>query len=192
MDDTVFEDLAKALDRLPNGFPRTPSNVEIPMLQKLFTEEEARLASTLTKEYEPVEEIAKRVAMDEKTLQHRLVGMAKRDQVWLKKEKRRLLFRLAPFIVGIYEGHLERMDHEFAHLFEEYMADGGAAGIMKPLPALQRVVPAQGTVKSEWILPYEDVRRMLEEAKVFGVRDCICRRQQDLIEKRKCDFPLHN
>ena len=110
----------------------------------------------------------------------------------MKKEKRKLLFRLAPFIVGIYEGHLERMDHEFAHLLEEYMADGGAAGIMKPLPALQRVVPAQGTVKSEWILPYDDVRALFDAAKVFGLRDCICRRQQDLIKKRACDFPLLN
>lgn len=192
MNDEVYDLLADALDKLPNGFPRTPSNVEIPLLKKLFTPEEARLAGSLTMEYESADKIAKRVDMEEKELQHTLIDMAKRGQVLFRKTDRKLYFRLAPFLVGIYEDHLERMDHEFAHLFEEYMADGGAAGIMKPLPAVQRVVPAQGTVKSEWILPYEDVRRMLEDAKVFGVRECICRKQQTLIEKRKCDFPLTN
>jgi electron transport complex protein RnfB len=192
MNDEIYERLAEVLDRLPNGFPRTPSNVEIQMLKKLFTPEEARLAASMTKEYESVEKIASRFGMEEKKLQHILIEMAKRWQVLLKKEERKLYFRLAPFIVGIYEGHLERIDHEFAHLFEEYMYDGGAVGIMKPLPALHRVVPAQGSVKSEWILPYEDVRRMLEEAKAFGVRECICRKQQDLVGKRKCDFPLLN
>lgn len=36
MNEEIYEKLADALDRLPNGFPRTPSNVEIPMLKKSF------------------------------------------------------------------------------------------------------------------------------------------------------------
>jgi NAD-dependent dihydropyrimidine dehydrogenase PreA subunit len=99
-------------------------------------------------------------------------------------------FRLAPFIVGIYESQLEKMDHELAHLVEDYLANGGAAGIMKPQPALHRVIPAQKAVKSEWILPYDDVRQILLSAKSFGLRDCICRVQQDHIGHRRCDFPL--
>jgi ferredoxin len=31
---------------------------------------------------------------------------------------------------------------------------------------------------------------MLEACKSFRVRDCICRVQQDLLENRKCDFPV--
>ena len=37
MEGDVFDRLAEALDRLPNGFPRTPSNVEIKILRKIFT-----------------------------------------------------------------------------------------------------------------------------------------------------------
>ncbi|MFH1569196.1 MAG: 4Fe-4S binding protein, partial [Gemmatimonadota bacterium] len=92
----------------------------------------------------------------------------------------------------IYEAQLDSLDHELAHLIEHYMADGGAAGIMRPQPALHRVVPAAGAVKSEWILPYDDVRAYLEQARTFSVRDCICRVQQDLLESRRCDFPLRN
>ena len=94
-----------------------------------------------------------------------------------------------PFIVGFYEAQLENMDHELAHLVEEYMADGGAAGIMKPQPALNRVIPAQSAVKSEWILPYDDVKAILMAQKTFRIRDCICRVQQDHIGRR-CTFPV--
>jgi ferredoxin len=82
------------------------------------------------------------------------------------------------------------MDHELAHLVEDYLTNGGAAGIMKPQPALHRVIPAQKALKTEWILPYDDVRAILSNSKTFHLRDCICRVQQDKIEKRRCTFPL--
>jgi len=41
----IYERLADALDRLPNGFPRTASNKEIRILKKIFSPEEASLAS---------------------------------------------------------------------------------------------------------------------------------------------------
>jgi NAD-dependent dihydropyrimidine dehydrogenase PreA subunit len=192
MSDAIYEKLADALDRLPNGFPRTPSNVEILLLKKIFSPEEAQLACQLRGDMESVEVIAERVVLPAKETEKKLIQMAKRGLVWLRKQDRAFLFRLAPFIVGIYESQLENMDHEFAHLFEEYMADGGAVGIMKPLPALHRVLPAQGTVKSEWILPYDDVKAILLAAMTFRVRDCICRVQQDLLGHRQCTFPLKN
>ena len=51
------------------------------------------------------------------------------------------LFRLAPFVVGIYESQLKKMDHEFAQLVEKYMADGGAAGIVGVEPDDEIVHP---------------------------------------------------
>ena len=190
VDSDAFERLADALNKLPNGFPRTQSNVEIEMLRKIFSEEEASLASQLTGTFEPVGEIAERLGFKQDEIKPRLIQMAKRGLVRMSRKTAKMTFRLAPFIVGIYEDHLYSMDHEFAHLFEEYMESGGAAGIMKPQPALHRVVPARGAVKSEWIMPYDDIKAMLEKAKSFRARDCICRVQQDLLGKRTCDFPV--
>lgn len=192
MADSIFEKLAEALDRLPNGFPRTPGNVEILILKKIFSEEEAELAGELSGTPEPVGEIAGRLGIAEGELKSRLIKMAKRGLLWMWRKDAKTVFRLAPFIVGVYESQLETMDHEFAHLVEEYMENGGAAGIMKPQPALHRVVPAHSSVKSEWILPYDDIRVMLEKAKSFRARDCICRVQQDALNNRRCDFPVKN
>jgi len=71
---------------------------------------------------------------------------------------------------------------------EDYFAGGGARGIMQPQPALHRVVPAEGAVKSEAILPYDDVRALLLEAKSFHSRDCVCRLQQEQLGE-KCAYP---
>ena len=189
MTDDVYEQLAKALDRLPNGFPRTPSNVEIRVLKKIFSPEEARLAGQLSGSMEHVDVIAKRIGLSAEETEEKLTGMAKRGLLWHGDKDGKLFFRLAPFVVGIYEAQLESMDHELAHLVEEYLANGGATGIMKPEPAIHRVIPAQKAVKSEWILPYDDVKAILLKSKTFCLRDCICRKQQDLIG-RKCTFSL--
>jgi len=187
----IYEQLIDALDRLPNGFPRTPSRVELRLLAKMFSPEEAWLASQLRGEMEPTDVIAARVGRPEKEVGGRLKEMARRGLVWLERGERKLRYRLAPFVVGSFEAQLERMDHELAHLVEAYFRDGGAAGIMAAEPALHRVIPAQAAVKSEWVLPYDDVRAILLAAKTFHVRDCICRTQQDHLG-RKCNFPLDN
>jgi ferredoxin len=44
-------------------------------------------------------------------------------------------------------------------------------------------------MKSEQIMPYDDVRAVLLASKSFSLRDCICRLQQDHMD-RSCDFPL--
>ena len=160
------------------------------MLKKIFSAEEASIANQLCGEMESIDVIAERIGLPAKEALIKLMEIAKRGIIWFSKKEGKPHFRLAPFIVGIYEAHLENMDHEFAHLFEEYMADGGAAGLMKPQPALHRVVPAQAAAKSEWILPYDDVRKIIMSSKSFRVRDCICRVQQDFTDQRKCDFSL--
>lgn len=189
MTDDVYERLATALDKLPNGFPRTASNIELSILKKIFSEEEAWLASQLRSNMEPVDMTAERVGLSTEEAEARLAKMAKRGLVWVDRKAEKLRFRLAPFVVGIYEAQLENMDHKFAHLVEEYFEAGGIAGIMKSQPAIHRVIPAQGAVKSEWILPYDDVKKILLAARAFHLRDCICRAQQDYIG-RQCNFPV--
>jgi electron transport complex protein RnfB len=189
LSDHAYERLAEALDRLPNGFPRTSSNVEIRILRKIFSPEEASLASELTGSMESPDVIAKRIGLSTEEAEVKLREMAKRGFLWHDKEGGKYFFRLAPFVVGIFESQLERMDHELVHLIEEYFANGGAVGIMKPQPALHRMIPAQKAVKSEWILPYDDVKAVLLSSKSFGLRDCICQVQQKHIG-HTCEFPL--
>jgi ferredoxin len=193
MIDDIYAQLADALDKLPNGFPRTPSNVEVDLLKKIFSQDEAAVAAHLSRVFEPVELIAKRVGLSVEESRKRLKGMLERGLVWLDEEAQRPGFRLAPFMIGMIETQiLESRDRELAYLSERYMAEGGAAGIMRPSPALHRVIPARNTVKSEWVLPYDDVRAILLASKSFRARDCMCRVQHDLFKNRPCSFPIRN
>ena len=191
MSNNVYEQLADALDRLPNGFPRTPAGTEIAILKWIFSPEDAALGSQLSGSMEPVDTIAQRAGLPVEETMTRLMEMRKSALARSDEQDGKPRFRLAPFVVGFYEAQLHRMDHEFAHLSEKYMEDGGAAGIMGPEPAIHRVMPAHGAIKTEWILPYDDVRAILLDSKTFRVRDCICRVEQDYIGRR-CDFPVKN
>lgn len=188
MNDDPYQLLADALDRLPNGFPRTESGLEVRILRKICTPEEAALAGVMTGTPKPLGAIAARTGEPAAEVSRALFRLVRRGFVWLDKRDGEVRFRLAPFVVGIYEAQAKLMDHELAHLVEDYLAGGGAQGIMKPQPALHRVVPAGGTIKSESILPYDDVRALLLEKKTFQVNDCICRLQQDQLGE-KCSYP---
>jgi Na+-translocating ferredoxin:NAD+ oxidoreductase subunit B len=192
MSDAVYLELAAALDRLPNGFPRTQTGVELRLLAKLFTPEEARLGSLMGREPESFQQIAGRAGIPAEQARKLLMGMAKRGLAWVSKGERELRFRLAAFVFGIWESQLPRLDHELVHLFEQYMAEGGARGIMGPEPAIHRVLPARAAVKTERILPYEDVKAIILSARSFAASDCICRKERDIAGHRSCSFPLHN
>jgi NAD-dependent dihydropyrimidine dehydrogenase PreA subunit len=188
----AYERLADALDALPNGFPRTSSGVELRLLAKILSPEEALLASHLTGTRESPDAIARRAGRHTHEVERDLIALAKRGILWPGKVDGGAGFRLAPFIVGIYEAQLGTMDEEMARLYERYLDEGGAEGIMKPLPALHRVLPGINAVEPDQILPYDDVKALIEKGKTFRLRGCICRVQQDLVGDRKCDFPLEN
>jgi hypothetical protein len=138
---------------------------------------------------EPADAIAARAGVGVKEAYGRLKAMTRKGQLCAGREDRRLAFGLLPFAVGIYEEQLPRMDRESADLFEEYSLETkGASG--RCGPPIDRVVPVEEAVPAEIeIYPYERASGLLENAKLWGVRDCICRVQQKLVGKG-CDRPV--
>ena len=64
----VYQQLANYLDNLPAGFPPTDTGVELRILKRLFSQQEARIAPGLTMMPEPVAAIAQRMGRDEAEL----------------------------------------------------------------------------------------------------------------------------
>ena len=190
--DEVYERLADQLDALPNGFPRTESGVEIRLLKRMAEPEEAWLAGQLGRTMESAEEVAARIGLTSDETTERLRSLLRRGLLRTEKRDGVRHYRLRPFLIGIYEARLDEIDHDMAHLMEQYMMLQGARGILGLRPAVHRVVPAHQAVKRESILPYEDIRALLMKANSFYARDCICRVEQDVLGSRRCDFPLSN
>lgn len=187
----VYADLADALNALPNGFPRTGTGSDLRLLEFMYSEKEAELASQLTKEWDSVDNIARRLNKLPKEVLAGLFAMVREGKVWMQKEEGKIVFRLAPFIVGSYEASAGKMNEEMALLVERYMIDGGAAGIMRPQPAVHRAVPVMEAADLEWILPYDNVLKILDNAQTFHIQDCICRKQRTALGEG-CDAPKHN
>jgi ferredoxin len=187
----VYRGLAQRLDAIPNGFPATESGVELKLLAKIFEPEEAALAAEMSLTREPAEAIAARAGADPKTAYRTLKTMVRKGQIRVSRKDRKLVFGLMPFVVGIYEEQLPRLDRELAMLFEQYYQE-----VKGPFthyaPPFLRVIPVEEAIPAGIeIYPYERATELLESAKAWGVRECICRLQQKLIGEG-CDRPVEN
>ncbi len=120
MQDESYHRLAKVLDTLPNGFPSTESGIEIRLLKKIFTSEEADLFCDLRLTPETPAQIAKRMGRPLEGLEEKLVSMGQRGELWASESGGVWTFKMVPWVVGIYEFQLKRMDREFAEMCEEY------------------------------------------------------------------------
>ncbi|MFQ6099674.1 MAG: ATP-binding protein [Anaerolineae bacterium] len=192
MSEDVYRKLAQRLDAIPNGFPATESGVELRLLAKIFTPEEATLASVMRLTHEPATDIAARADVDADAAYRTLKGMVRKGQIIARKSKGKLTFRLMPFVVGIYEEQLPRMDAELAALFEQYFQETQGGSITRDAPAIHRVIPVEEAIPFDLeIFPFERATELLDGAKSWGVRDCICRVQQKLVGKG-CNHPVEN
>ncbi len=187
----VYHKLAKELDAIPNGFPATKSGIEFELLARIFTPEEAALASMMSYRRETADEIAARAGLDPKATYRLLKKMVRGGLLMAGRVDRKLAFWLMPFAVGFYEELLPRMDQELAQLCEAYFQEI-QGGLGYHTPALNRVIPVEEAVPAGVeIYAYERATEFLEKAKAWGVRDCICRVQQKLVGKG-CDRPVDN
>ncbi len=185
----VYKKLAHRLDAIPNGFPETESGLELKLLAKLFTPEEAALASEMRLTRESAEQISRRTGRDPSEASRLLEEMVQKGLIRAKGVGEQRKFGLMPFIVGFYEEQLGRMDEELARLFEEYY-QAFAKGALGHLPSIHKVIPVEKSIPVEvQVFPYEQASALLNNAKSFGVQNCICRVQKKLVGE-PCKYPV--
>ena len=179
----VYQRLAKELDGLPHGFPATDSGVELAILRKIFSPEDAAMALRLKPLPETAAMVARRLRRPSGEVRDFLDGMAERGQIFSFRLRGRRYYGLAPFIVGIWEFQLNHLDRELAELFETY-APSLLGTLGSVAPALARVVPVHRRIEARAeVLPYDDLKVMLEGCNSFRVADCLCRKEQALLGK---------
>jgi Fe-S-cluster-containing hydrogenase component 2 len=185
----AYSALAQRLDALPNGYPPTESGVELRILERLFSVEEAQLASQLRLTLETPDELAARLGLQPRPLLAALIGMAKRGLIKAARVPQGWGFGLLPFVVGIYEMQGPVIDSELARLFEEYYRQAYAP-VMLAAPSVHRVIPVDKSVAVEMeIHPYESATAIVEANQAWAVIDCICRKQKALIGD-PCEHPV--
>ncbi|MBN1574593.1 MAG: 4Fe-4S binding protein [Deltaproteobacteria bacterium] len=179
--DDVYRRLAKRLDELPNGFPETESGVELRILKKIFSPEEAETALLLSPLPETAEAIAGRLDKPASKMRDILDDMAKRGQIGSFTLFGQQMYMLIAFVPGIYDFQVYRMDREFVDLYDEYES-AFLKGTGSHRPAVARVVPINDNIEVESrVQLYEDVRKIVEKSSSFLLVDCICRKERAML-----------
>jgi Na+-translocating ferredoxin:NAD+ oxidoreductase subunit B len=188
-DITPYQKLAKRLDTLPNGFPPTPDGSELRLLAKLYSPEEAEIASQLRLTLETPKQIAARIGGEEHSLRKQLKEMSLRGLIAAGKAQGGLGFGLMPFVVGVYEMQFASMDEELAELFESYYYQAFRK-MLEMQPPIHRVIPVNQSIPfGIEVQPFESAAKIIASNKSWGVLDCICRKQKMLIGQ-PCQHPL--
>ena len=192
MKDECYIKLQEFLDQFPLGFPKTSSGVELKILKKLFTEEEARLAVLMPLMPESVESIAKQTDIGIESLAEKLEKMSKKGLVFRIRRDGQTLYRATPFMIGLYEYAVNTIDKELAGYFHEYydtayMDEMGSSNV----PGF-RVMPVSESIATNTTLfPLKKIEEEIRSARVISVADCVCRKESKLLDKA-CDYPMES
>ena len=175
----VYTKLREFLHTFPGGYPSTPTGVEIKILKKLFSPEDAALYLSLTKEPEERGAIAKRLGRDEVELGEELEDMAKRGLIFRNRDGDRVLYKAYQFFVGIIEAQINRVDPELTQLIDEYFPHFGTTGLTLETKQM-RVIPAGTAVDGKTtVAPYNRMREMVRDEELIAVAPCICRQMAE-------------
>lgn len=186
----IYQRLAAHLDQLPGGFPATESGVEIRILKRLFTAQEAQIATALTLQLEEVPSIVNRTDMDADTLGPILDSMSRKGLIFRRSKKNQPpRYMAAQFVIGIWEYHVNDLDKELIKDFNEYLP--ALANMWKQQHTQQlRVVPISKSVPTRMeVMPYEAAEEMIKQQSKIVVAPCICRKEHRMMDKG-CDNPL--
>ncbi len=188
MENQVYRDLQKHLDKGPVGFPATKSGVEIRMLKFFYSPEEAGIAAMLSPhKLEPVGRILKRARrhglnLTREELQKKLDTMFQKGTLLVYtdgfKEKH---YKNAGFTAGgTLDFAVGRITPEIEEVHEQYVKEAFARVEVgaKNIPQLRTVpvaksIPTAGKIR---LGSYDDVRHLVEQAPgPMAVAKCVCR-----------------
>ena len=184
MNDQIYQSLREKLDTISIGFPATSTGVEIEILRKLFTREEAEIGVSLSMVPEPLEVIAARTGRNPLELAAHLKEMIRKGTIFSSQSAEgKTCFHAAPFIHGFAEANSGDMDPELAKLLEQHEADGFVDHFGKlPLESVIRFVPIGETLDSSWaVAPYNKIEEFLRSKKSIATQPCYCRVKSSII-----------
>jgi electron transport complex protein RnfB len=183
MAEGLYEKLAVHLDQLPAGFPRTESGVELRILRRLFSEEEAELACLLRMMPETTQQIAARAGRPAEDLADKLSAMSHKGLILRADRPEGPRYMAAQYVIGIWEYHVNDLDTELIKDMNEYIPTLFAS--MTSLKTQQlRTIPIGASLQGEGaVLPYDEARRLIEAQSKILVAPCICRKEHALVGK---------
>lgn len=186
----IFRKLQKRLDQYSLGFPATESGIEIKILEKLFSVSDAKIFLALSPKLEPPEAVAPRIGETAEEAAGILADMADRGLLFSLKKGELIRYGAIPFVHGLFEFQIDKMDKELAAMVRQYMDEEFKDAMSSSLSNFLRVIPVQKSVETRsQVAAYEDAIKILEKADPIVISECSCRKSSTLIDTA-CGKPL--
>jgi Na+-translocating ferredoxin:NAD+ oxidoreductase subunit B len=186
----AYRRLARHLDNLPAGFPPTETGLELRILARLFTPEEAEVATGLIMMNEPATAIAARLGKGAENLEPLLLEMSRKGLIFRSTRDGKHSFMAAQFMVGIWEYHVNSLDEDLIHDVNNYVPTLMKKNWEGPKTKQFRVIPISQRIEGgAQVLPYDQAEAIIRRQTSIAVSPCICRREQAMVGKG-CDKPL--
>ena len=189
MNNDIYEELALHLDNLPGGFPATDSGVEMRILRKLFTPEEAELALHLTFMPKESRVIAQRADLNLEETAKRLERMVQKGLVFrVQKQGNAPLFGAAQYVIGIWEYQVDNLDSELIRDMNAYAPTLLNLDAWEKAPQLRTIPVGQSLTVEHHVFPHEKAEELVRNQEKCLVAPCICRREHAM-EGKGCERP---
>jgi NAD-dependent dihydropyrimidine dehydrogenase PreA subunit len=188
----VYERLAEHMDSLPAGYPRTESGVEMRILRRLFTPEDAELALHLTLLPEEARVVARRAGIPVEEAARRLEQMDEKGLIFsMRPPDGPPQYQAQQFAVGVWEFQVNRLSEDLVEDFEEYLPTLWRDEVWQEAPQIRTVPIGESLDAQTAVIPYERAEALVQDHKVFAVSNCICRQEMDILGEG-CDKPLES
>lgn len=193
--ESIYRKLQKHLDRMPIGYPKTDSGIEIKILKDFFNEEEAEIATHLSMMPEMLWKVYIRIKLFSRSdrsrlknityeqLRKKLKDMGDRGIIISKYylNGRITCYRQAMLAIGLYEFQANKLTKEFVEDLDDYWDEEFGDEMWSTKENQLRTIPIEKSVEyKSQVYKYEDVRKLVTNARRIGVTNCVCRDGMDL------------
>jgi NAD-dependent dihydropyrimidine dehydrogenase PreA subunit len=182
MTDDIYRQLQQRLDTYSIGFPATASGIEIRILKKLFDATAAALFLAMTPKLETAEQVAQRIGQPSVQVAAQLEEMAEKGLLFRVRKGDAAKYGAIPFVHGLFEFQVGRLDPELAQMVEQYHKEGFGRVFATIGGMFLRTVPvAKSITVTHQVAAYDDAVKILAQNESIVVADCICRKQKAAI-----------
>ena len=199
MNEKIWQEAAKAsIDA--GAIPIPVSGTLIELLQTIMDEKEAEFIPVFTKPMN-IKDIKEKSNLSDEALDKMLDGLMNKGVITgiPSKNTGTVVYRLLPPIPGLFEftlmrGEKTEKEKKLAKLFDQIFKElsdlvqssyDPVMDFLKTVPPFTRVIPVEQGVetKHDDVLPYEDVKNIINKFDTIAVSTCYCRHEKDLLGK---------
>jgi len=184
----VYRRLQRHIDNMPVAFPATQSGVELRILKRLFTPEEAEVGLLLSAVPENLDRIhrrARKAGLAREELERILDRLVEKGAILGRGSGDRKRYSKAQLAVGMYELQVDKLTKEFQQDVTQYFHQGFGEAFHGPRTGQMRTIPVNARfVPERRVGRYDDARQLIEgTAGPIAIMNCVCRQGKDLLDE---------